>query len=64
MIGAVLAAVFAAVRELDDKQRFERVCAAVYWHGRAGEQAAAAKGVGMLPHDLIDALATVRSSLT
>jgi NAD(P)H-hydrate epimerase len=46
----------------DDSQDglFERVSAAVYWHGQAGEHAAATKGMGMLPQDLIDALATVR----
>lgn len=62
VIGAVLAGHQHKNDDTND-EHFTRVCAAVYWHGQAGEYAALSRGTGMLPHDLIDALATVRVKL-
>ena len=64
--GDVLAGVIGAVLAATPQEEacFERVCAAVHWHGRAGEHAAVSKGTGLLPQDLIEALAVVRTRLT
>lgn len=64
VLAGVIGAVLAANHRDDREGLFERVCAAVYWHGVAGERVASSKGVGLLPHDLIEALPTVRMTLT
>jgi NAD(P)H-hydrate epimerase len=52
--GDVLAGLLGAL--LTDGDPFERTCAGVYLHGRAGERAAAERGVGLVANDVVDAL--------
>ncbi len=52
--GDVLAGLLGAL--LADGDPFERACAGVYLHGRAGERAAADRGVGLVAGDVVEAL--------
>ncbi len=61
--GDVLAGAMGALLAAPGGDVFERACAAVYLHGRSGERAARARGVGLVASDVADALAEVRAEL-